>query len=382
MTMVFAFIGLLLAVLAVTEIIFRYHYRKRHGRPYHISIKFPWEQSYVAAHPYLSFAYKKNSWIDRNQRLPYPLHTNQYFSYTEPVRINNMGHIGEDFILDKPENTLRIACLGHSSTANVVGDGVRNHSYPEYLREFLASHSGELPRNASFEVGNWAIGGWLSIDVAIDFMLNVVHTNPDYFVLYFGYNDLYMHLQPEVALDYSHNRKNLGECLGEIKRGYYFPKLKWWNSYEYAKDRLFGTGNIRNEVLRRIIPHKPDYRCSLDRLQIEKNILKNILIIARYYNIRPVLASFVYYDYEKQPLAEKFAEGVRLENQLIGELAEEFESIFVDLATIVPQEDDYFFDCVHFTPKGMKLVAEHIGNAIRADLNMLHQSGAARNILP
>ena len=51
------------------------------------------------------------------------------------------------------------------------------------------------------------------------------------------------------AFDYSHGRRSLGEAMHEIKRGYYFPKLRWWHCYEFARDRLFGTGNVRNEVL-------------------------------------------------------------------------------------------------------------------------------------
>lgn len=359
-------------ILLLIELIFRRSHQARYGRPYHVSIKFPWDESYVVPHPFLSFAYKKNSWINRNQRLPYPIHTNQYFSYTEPVRINNMGHIGDDFSTEKADGVLRIACLGHSSTANVVGDGTRNHSYPEYLREFLEARQSELSRYREIEVYNCAIGGWLSIDVAIDFMLNIVHTKPDYIILYFGYNDLYVHLQPEVALDYSNNRKNLGEYMHKIKRGYYFPKIRWWHSYEFAKDSLFGTGNLRNEVLRKIIPHKPGHRYPFDKLHIEANILQNILIIAKYYKIKIILSSFVYYDYEDQPLARKFAEGVALENRIFRELAEKFETIFVDLEATIPQEDDYFFDCVHFTPRGMKLVAEQFGEAILADLRKTH----------
>lgn len=370
MELLFIFAGVGFIALIVIELVFRRYYQSCHGRPYHVSIKFPWEESYVVPHPYLSFAYKKYGSINRNQLLPYPIHTNQYYSYNTPVRLNNMGHIGEDFELEKSNDVLRIACLGHSSTANVVGGGGRNHSKPEYLREYLEYNKADIPQFKKIEVYNCAIGGWLSIDILIDFILNIVHTRPDYFILYFGYNDLYMHLQPDVALDYSHNRKNLGECMGEIKRGYYLPKLKWWHSYEYTKDRLFGTGNIRNEVLRKIIPNAPDHRCSLDKLHIEKNILKNILIVAKYYNIRPVLSSFVFYDYEKEPLAKKYAEGVRMENQMLRELAEEFETVFVDLEAMVPKQDEYFFDCVHYTPKGMKLVADEFGKAILHDLSI------------
>ena len=109
-------------ILFIIEIIFRIYYYNKHGRNYHVSIKFPWRESHVIPHPFLSLAYRRNSYIDRNQRLPYPIHTNKYFSFKKPLRINNLGHFGKDFSFKKPDGTLRIACLGHSSTANNIAD--------------------------------------------------------------------------------------------------------------------------------------------------------------------------------------------------------------------------------------------------------------------
>lgn len=355
-------------LLIFLEIGFRIYYKKKYGRNYHVSLKFPWDESYIVSHPYLSFAYRRNSWIDLNQLLDYPIHTNKYYSFKNPIRINNMGHFGKDFSSEKSANILRIVCLGHSTTANNIADEERDYSYPELLEKYLIENLDDKGFEKKIEVYNCGIGGWLSIDILIDFLLNIIHTRPDYIIIYYGYNDLYVHLNEDFALDYSHNRKNLGEFLHIIKRGYYFPKIKFWHSYEFFKDRLFGTGNIRNEVLRKIITKKPNPMYDFKNLDIEKDIIKNILIVCKYHNIRCILSSFIYYDHERTHLSKKFSEGVKKENELFMSLAEEFKTLFVDQTILVPQTDENFLDAVHLTPEGMKLFAKNFGDTIINDL--------------
>lgn len=361
-------------ILFIVEIVFRFWHLKRYGRNYHVSIKFPWKESHVVTHPFLSFAYRRNSWIDKNQRLPYPIHTNKYFSFKNPLRINNMGHFGKDFDLNKPTGVLRVACLGHSSTANNIADEQHDYTYPEMLENYLTEKFVGHDSVEKIEVYNCGIGGWISIDIMIDFLLNIIHTKPDYVILYYGYNDLYFQLNDAFELDYSHSRKNLAEVLHVIKRGYYFPKIRFWHSYECLKDKLFGTGNVRNEVLKKIITHKPKCCNDFYNLKVEMDILRNIVIVCKYYSIRTVISSFVYYDHENTPLTNKFSQGIALENGLLKSLAEEFGSIFVDAAGSIPRIDKFFVDCTHFTPEGMSLIAKIFGDVIVSD----YKEGVAR----
>jgi len=323
----------------------------------------------VITHPFLSFAYKRNGIIDKNQRLPYELHYHKYFSFKNPLRINKMGHFGREFSTEKPPDVLRIACLGASTTANNIADENRDYCYPEILEHLLTEYLDENGiKEKKAEVYNCGIGGWVSIDILIDFQLNILHTHPDYIILYHGFNDLPLYLMKDFSPDYHHGRKNLGEVLPIIKRAYYSPKIKFWHLYEYLKDKTLGTGNIRNDVLRLITKQEVDISRNFQNLEVEINILKNILILCKYFGIRIIMSSFVYYDYKNTPRAKKFFEGVKLENELLNSLAKEFDAIFVNLAELVPQNDEYFVDCVHFTPKGMEFIAKHFRDAIVSDL--------------
>ena len=141
---------------------------------------------------------------------------------------------------------------------------------------------------------NCGIGGWTMIDVFVDFAVNTVHYVPDCVVIYQGLNDLPLHLMDDYAFDYSHGRRNLGEVMHVIKRGYWLPKLPWWHSYEFAKDRLVGTGNVRNEVIERIETRKPDYSRAYRPLIAEEAALRHLLILCRAHGISVILGSYVF----------------------------------------------------------------------------------------
>lgn len=354
-------------ILIISELLFRLIYRLKYGCDYHVVVKFPLKRTYVTPHPFLSFAYKPGALIDRNQRLAYELHYRKYFSFHEPLRLNSYGHFGREFSLDKPENIIRIACLGASTTANNIADEQRDYTYPQLLEDYLNDHFGRIGIKKKAEVYNCGIGGWVSIDIMIDFLLNIQHTKPDYVILYHGFNDLHLHLMENIAPDYSHGRKNFGEVFSDLKRGVYLPKIKFWHLYEFCKEKTVGTGNMRNDILKMITRQEPDISKDYQQLEIEKNILKNILIVCRYSAIKCVLSSFALYKYRDDPLLCKYAEGVNIENRMILDLAREFGTLYVDQDKLIPKEKAYFADAIHFTPEGMELMARNFGQTIIAD---------------
>ena len=78
-------IEIILSVIVV-EVLFRITYYAINKKNYHVSLKLKWKDSYVVPHPFLSFSYKKNTTINKNQKLPYPIHTNKFFSFKEPLK--------------------------------------------------------------------------------------------------------------------------------------------------------------------------------------------------------------------------------------------------------------------------------------------------------
>ena len=183
----------LIIYIILIEIIFRLIYRFITGRSYFVSLKMPWKKSYIKTHPYLSFSYKENSVIDNNQKLNYSFCPEKYESFKEPLKINNFGHFGNNFT--KTTNKKRVMCLGAPTTANNISDGNVDYSYPKILENYLNN------KNKNFEVLNCGIGGWMSPDIVINFILNLIHLKPDYVVLYHGYNDLQVYLMDNFKRD-------------------------------------------------------------------------------------------------------------------------------------------------------------------------------------
>lgn len=359
-----------IGIILLVEIIFRLIYRRRYNRDYHVSIKFAWNRNHVVTHPFLSFAYKKHELIDKNQRLPYEIHPNKYFSFKEPLRLNNMGHFGQDFETEKPSDVLRIACLGDSTTANSISDGIKDYSYPKLLEEYLRENLHRQGYTKRVEVYNCGIGGWVSVDIFTDFVLNILPTKPDYIILCHGFTDLHLYLMENFCMDYSHGRYNLGERIGRIRRAYYLPKISFWHSYECLKDRVLGTGNVRNDVIEAVRKQAPNLDKPYKNLEVEKNILRNILVLCRYYGIGGILSTYPFYLYKSDATSRKMAEGVSIENRQCRELAAEMGFILVDQAELIPYEYRYFLDWVHLTPKGMQIFATNLAEALIQDLRI------------
>lgn len=356
------------SVLFAAELLFRAWYRRVHGHPYFVALKFRWDENHVVAHPFLSFAYRKNGIIERNQRLKYALAPGRFLSFKQPLKLNSIGHFGPDLPLAHDATALRVACLGSSSLGNTIADEDRAYCWPTMLEELLAKAPQLQGRYGKFEIMNCGIGGWTMLDIFIDFALNVLNYRPDYVLIYQGLNDLPLHLMDDYSFDYAHGRRNLGEALGTIKRGYWFPKIARWQSYEFAKEKLVGTGNVRNEVLESVETSEPDYTRDYRPLIAEENALRQIILLCQAHGIGVIISSYVFYDHSGTERNRKLKEGVQLENEMFRKLAGEHGLKFVDLAASIPMRDDYFVDAVHFSPLGMEFVARTMAMALQTQI--------------
>jgi hypothetical protein len=236
--------------------------------------------------------------------------------------------------------------------ADKLNAALRNDAHGKYVRA---------------EVMNCGIGGWTSIDIMIDLCINILPLKPLYVVYFAGYNDLYMLMHDNVCFDYTHVRKSLGDILWRIKIGYFFPRIPFFHLYEFIRCALFGSGNIRNEVLHNVIIKKP-IPSQVENYSIEENAISNIIILCQHYNIRVILCSTPFYNFKNCEPYNSFHSNIQKENAIFMELSKNFNINFVDIANIIEYKDENFVDECHFTPKGMDLISEHIKNCILCDI--------------
>jgi len=326
-----------------------------------------WNKTYMEAHPFLSFAYKKNTHIDNQKRIPYPLNPGKYFSHAAPVKINNCGHIGDDFSLRKEKGNIRVLCLGDSVTANVISsDRIINHSYPTKLNKLLNAHGGK----ERYEVFNCGVTGWTCQEIYINFCLNLIQLNPDIVIFYAGFNDVQFHLHKMYTSDLRYVRKGLDGVLDLIKVGYWVPSLPFFKLYEYMRNLYFPRGNVRDDILKMINPSHSmlDYSSGYETLRKETAIFEHLVAMSEHYKFRLIFSTYAFYNWNRDSeYQSKIAEGMEIQNDNIRKVASTHKVELVDFDKSVNKDSTYFLDCVHLTPKGMHKLSHHLREEICND---------------
>ncbi len=108
-----------------------------------------------------------------NATLPTGLHTNQF------------GWRGPEITFDKPRNTIRIACVGASTTVN---GPTLPYSYPQLLEHWLNLWAEENDYDVDFEVINAGREGIGAKDIAAVVRYEILPMDIDYVIYYEGSN--------------------------------------------------------------------------------------------------------------------------------------------------------------------------------------------------
>ena len=101
------------------------------------------------------------------------------------ITTNQFGWRGPNLALKKPAKTIRIACVGASTT---VSGHTFPHSYPEFLQHWLNLWSEENDYDLKFEVINAGREGLSSHDIAAVVRYEVIPLDVDYVIYYEGAN--------------------------------------------------------------------------------------------------------------------------------------------------------------------------------------------------
>jgi lysophospholipase L1-like esterase len=358
------------AFVLLSEVSFRIGYRLKKGYFYRPVPKVPWKGMYMRAHPYLPYIYRRHATLQDKMPARYPLHRDRGYFF-EALKTNNLGFTdgpdgGRAVAIPKPPGRCRIACLGASSVANYISDGVRTYSWPLLLEQKLREARPDL----DIEVNNFSIGGWTSAEMLINYLLTGHDLEPDVVVIYHAYKDLEPSLTPGFVSDYSHSRRNLGESLYLYRWLSFWPDIPFWHLYKFILAQ-YGHQNIRMDLLRTIQVAQPDFEGPFRGTPIYKRNIEYILKVCRAESRRVVLSTYVYHLYDAikdSPRHLKYRDGVDLENTAMRELAASCGYPLVDIANSYPRDERYFLDAVHFTPEGMEVLAQQFLEPILAQL--------------
>jgi len=296
------------------------------------------------AHPYRAYAPVPNR-VDRARE----------------ARFNSFGLRGPEIALQKPPNTIRVVCLGGSTTfGNSASSNTR--TYPARMERLLREHYREAPFR--IEVINAGVGFYSSLESLIDFETRLLDLSPGVAVVHHGINDGWFMLpRGDFRSDYSHARRTFGP-----------PTRKWW-LYSPLLSRLFGRQlgtNLYvpnpNPSLVSMIFTPPDIADRVNRrprsqleppmvAAFERN-LRNFISVARANGIIPVLSTQSFID--DTSAGGHWIGAVRRLNAVTLDVAVRESVDAIDFARFLPWNPDDYDDVCHLkdTPGGLGRQAE------------------------
>jgi len=299
-------------------------------------------------HPYTCFALKPEVTIE---------------TYASIIHINRWGNRGPDQPYEKPPDTVRIVCLGGSTTFCIYASDDA-HTWAARLEAKLSEHY--APRR--IEVLNYSAPGYNSAESLTTFALRAIDRDPDVVIVHHGWNDLTAATDPGLVSDYTHRRKaGAGSSKG------------WW--LDLATYRL---ALLARERWRKTYEPKGSMEgLSQQAVGIYERNLESIILLAKPRHIEPVLvtmASKLPGDDDPQALAKVsqveplilrrrltpagLHRAVRALNDCMRRLAERHGVLLVDLGNTFPREERLFGDFGHKTDEGLELFAQLVAEAI------------------
>ena len=369
-------LGLLAAIagamvfILVVESAFRNSYLRKHKKPYEMIPKVPFEKICMEPHPYLPYVLKGNANNLLTGSISFPLNKDKDYKM-DGLSTNSMGHSNgpdgtREVTMPKPEGVFRIHCLGASTTQYYINSKGRSYSYPLELEKILQKR---FP-DKKIEVNNSGVSGYTSIEILIQFLLTTVDTEPDMVVLYHSCNDIMASLTPGFKSDYSHARRNLAEEYNKYKTLSKIPyiPLAFYNHAFFPE--------MVHSLLDAVCRGKTDTNIDFQGEQTCRRNIEHLIHICKANDIKMVLSTFCRYSYEEikdDPGFHKLYEGISRENVIMSELAEKYSLPLVDSNNLIPREEKYFLDYIHFSPLGMEILAQHISKPIIHHISQLEE---------
>ena len=359
-----------LSIILSAELLFRFIYKLIKKKKYQLIKKIKIEDMYHIPHPFLTAVYKKNSIGQKEMPVFYPLNKDKKFKF--PIlKTNNEGFMdgidgSRDLVLPKPENEKRIICLGASTTGNYIKYNDEVSSYPLELEKLFSL---EDPKK-NIKVINCGFGGWTSAEILINFLLKVFSYSPDIIIIYHAHNDIPSYLTPNFQIDYSHSKRNFAFEFSEFKKNKYIPDipLAIYNIFALS---IFKNWNPRISLGDAISQNSPDYSSNFNGLDIYKRNIEHIIKICTQSKIDIVLSSYAHFLYDEIKNSEihlKIRSGIEKENLITRELADKYKLSYVDNFNLIPFEEEFFVDSIHFSPKGMRTIARNFYSEISKNL--------------
>ena len=266
---------------------------------------------------------------------------------------NELGFLGALRPYEKPRNTIRVVCMGGSTTAR---------GYPFLLGSKLDEGLGKRWRAQAL---NFGMGYYSSAHSVVNFCLNALDFDPDYVIFHQAWNDARVRNRDAPTRgDYTHAFKAFEHPV--IPDRYL---IRGSVVYRYLKERFFGQADwaYLAPAITRDTPFKKGEKFTdLTELEPYARNVRTILDVALARGVMPVLTT---QPHTSDPDVERANISVHIQqcNDIVREIAAEYGEriLFVDLDRMVTGvHDDFFVDLGHMNQEGKAFKAEAFAKVI------------------
>ncbi|MFC2140514.1 SGNH/GDSL hydrolase family protein [Candidatus Auribacterota bacterium] len=288
--------------------------------------------------------------------------TNLLGNYNEKIHFTNKA--GTIYPVVKPSSTKRIICLGSSSTAG-AGLVDRKKAYPTLLEKKINFQKKEK----HYEVINAGLGGHETFRISIYFKDILVRLKPDIVTIYLGRNDESMEKSKNLLTTYQKMQKIMqihsdwitNQRLLLLSLDFRYPFKKIVHLYDFLHSSYIFTGltNLRRKMFNQIyylsnikpLTSKTNEGIGEDSLYdivnrcLQRNI--KVLLIPELFNQKGDL-TLEYSNYHK----------------IMKRISQKYQDVYylnlIKAFNNVPDKFLLFYDVVHPTEYGHKIIAEEI----------------------
>jgi len=283
------------------------------------------------------------------------------------IKINSLGFRGDEFVRQKPPGTVRVACLGASTTfcAEVSSNAA---TWPARLQEKLR----QAYPGVNIEVVNAAVGGYVAEDNLKNLQHRVLPLEPDLVIYYEANNEIVHDTQLLAARD------GLIRADGARQSPFVATMSKYSLTFDLAYKNLAIAARSRaaadgQKVLDRVPRDLPDrFVGVLDRMHSDlaaKDVpfLLSTFIVKyrrdqdRATQVRNADVAFYYMPWMS---IDGMLDAMDVYNQAILDYGARAHVPVVDDRDAIPPDADHFSDCMHLLDPGAEAMADRFARYI------------------
>jgi lysophospholipase L1-like esterase len=281
------------------------------------------------------------------------------------IRINSLGFRGGEFQKHKPAGTIRIVCLGASTTFNAEVSS-NDATWPARLQARLR----EAYPGKRIEVINAAVGGYTSAENLRNLKYRVLPLDPDLVIYYEANNEIVKDTR-ELAM-----REGIGQQSGPPAWLSPLTKASLMADLAYKNLAILSRSRGGGRTIDRIPADLPShFIATLDEMHAElakRNIpmvLSTFIVKYRRSQDRAtqIKNADVAFYYMPWMSIDGMLDAMDRYNAAILEYGRTNDVPVVDDRDVIPADPEHFSDCMHLVDKGAEVMADRFARHLRSN---------------